>query len=119
MEASDVWQFLNGVTSRWAALAGLIGLLARLWHTGTLGRLYRGILTLGVSKWDRDLILTQLGINPADPAARRLALTEINRLQRREASRDDSPPGSTGWSERMPPRRRSSDGPSKTEDSTT
>lgn len=61
--------------------------------------LYRWVLGLASSKWDRDTLLAALdrGIDPNDPAAMHRALNEIRALHlAREQCGDDSPPGSTG-----------------------
>jgi hypothetical protein len=54
------------------------------------------------------MILIQLGVDPTNPAARRMALTEINRLQHRAPAKAGLPLGSTGTPAKIIRRRRSS-----------
>lgn len=49
---------------------------------------YRSVLSLLLARVDRDRFLIQLGIDPADPAARRKAIAEIDRLQSLSRSED-------------------------------
>lgn len=97
------WQQIAGILSVTGAIGRVSWKRFRSQSTPSLiNRMYHGVLTLAASKWDRDQMMELLGIDPLDPAARRMAVTEIDRLQRLSAGRDDSPPlsiDSTGKTE--------------------
>lgn len=73
----------------------LLGIVARLWRTGGLARCWQAGIALGIAKWDRDLLLNALGIDPGHPDAMRNGLQELQRLYSQSAAKDESLPGST------------------------
>ena len=86
----EQWQLLTASIT--AIVAAILGWLSRRNPSATpkgIGRWYRSGLSLLLAKVDRDRFLTQLGIDPADPAARRKAIAEIDRLQSHDHGEGD------------------------------
>lgn len=81
------WQLITGGITALATLLGILRSRRKVSATPTgIGLWYRSGLSLLLAKVDRDRFLTQLGIDPADPSARRKAIEEIDRLQSRDHS---------------------------------
>lgn len=85
----ELWHLITGGI---AALGAAIGIIRSRRSPSVIPKgtgWYRSVLSLLLAKVDRDRFLTQLGIDPADPAARRLAIAEIDRLQSLDHSKGE------------------------------
>ena len=78
----ELWQLITGALTAILTTLGILRSRRNPSATPTgIGRWYRSVLSLLLARVDRDRFLTQLGIDPSDPAARRKAIAEIDRLQ--------------------------------------
>ncbi len=106
-------QWLNGWTA--GALGSIIAAAARwawLRKTGApsfTARMWGWSISLALAKWERDLLLKAMGIDPTHKSAMQTALSEISAY--RAQQKDESPPGSGDSTVSPQPRRRRSDQP--------
>lgn len=78
----ELWHLITGGITAAVTALGIMRSRRNPSATPTgIGRWYRSGLSLLLARVDRDRFLTQLGIDPSDPAARRKAIAEIDRLQ--------------------------------------
>lgn len=77
----ELWHLVTGAITAIVTTFGIVRSRRKVSVTPTGTGWYRSILSLLLAKVDRDRFLTQLGIDPTDPSARRKAIAEIDRLQ--------------------------------------